>query len=348
MAVTPLNTRRKEILQAVVKNYIETAIPVSSQTIARRLRTQISSATVRNIMAELDEIGLIYQPHTSAGRIPTDKGYRYYIDSLLEFEQLTPDERRFIEGLNLEKDKAFDDLLTEILRILSKFSGYTAVAFSSGLRRISFKKLDFIPVQKKGILVVLVSSEGLVKTAVVHIPYKLEKNQLEKIAQFLNSAFEGLSLDEVKQAVTRRLLTTRDSFFYILKMAAQILELAFTNFEKDKLYLTGTSYILEQPEFQNAQKLYGILQVFEKQEPLLEIMRKELDSEGVKIHIGKENPCTDMQECSLIISNFKVKDRSIGSLGILGPRRMFYPRAISTVSYMAQFLSRQIADFSFR
>jgi len=250
MFVTHLDTRRKRILQAIVESYIETASPVSSQAIARRLRSRISAATVRNVMAELADADLVWQPHTSAGRVPTDKGYRYYINSLLEVEQLTQQERELIENQYPAQREAFDEVLAEILRILSNFSRYTSLAFSS--------------------------------------------------------------------------------------------------FGKDRLYVTGTSYILEQPEFQDTRKLQPILRTFERQEPLLEIMKEDLGRDGISVHIGKENPCRDIQECSLVVSNFKIKDKSMGALGIIGPRRMSYPKVISTVGYIARVLSVKIADYDER
>lgn len=247
MFVTSLDTRRKRVLQAIVEAYIETVSPVSSQAIAQRLHWRISTATVRNVMTQLDELGLIWQPHTSAGRIPTDKGYRYYINSLLEIEQLTPQEQKLIESQYPQCNEVFDELLMRILCILSNFSGYTALACSS--------------------------------------------------------------------------------------------------FGEDRLYVEKVSYILEYPEFQDTQKLQAILRAFERPEPLLEIMKEDLDADGVKVHIGTENPYQNIQECSLVISNFKIRDRNKGALGIIGPRRMSYQKVISTVDYIAQIFGERTTDF---
>ncbi|MBN3038306.1 MAG: heat-inducible transcription repressor HrcA [Candidatus Omnitrophica bacterium] len=342
MVVTDLNKRRKKILQAIVELYIETAVPVSSQAIAQRLRWRISAATIRNVMAELIEMDLIWQPHTSAGRIPTDKAYRYYIDSLLELEQLTSQEKEFIESQYPARNEAFEELLKEILRLLSSFSGYTTVAFSSGLTRILFKKLEFVSLQTSKLLVVLISPEGLVKTTVVQVPYKIEQPELLKIARFLNAQFEGLALDEIKERLSLQVLNTQDAFFHILRKATQILELAFGGLQKDELYLEGTSCILKQPEFQNAQKLQAIFRAFEKQEPLLSIIKRGLDVDGVRVYIGKEGLCEDIQECSLVLSNFKIEDRYFGTLGVIGPRRMCYAKVISAVDYMADILSQRL------
>lgn len=246
MSVTSLNTRRKEILQAIVEMHIETALPISSQVVAQRLRPRVSSATVRNIMAELVEMGLIWQPHPSAGRIPTDKGYRCYVDSLLDVEKLSVQDREFIESQCLSRKNVLDDLLTEILRILSNLSGYPTLAFSS--------------------------------------------------------------------------------------------------FTKTRLYVERVSYFFEQPEFQDTQKLRTIIKTFEQQEPLLEIMREDLHPDGIKVHIGQENTCENMQDCSLIVSNFKIKDRNMGTLGIIGPRRMSYSKAISAVGYMANIFNEWVND----
>jgi len=244
VSLTALNIRGKKILQAIVESYIQTAAPVSSQAITRRLRLRLSTATVRNIMAELDELGFIWQPHTSAGRIPTDRGYRYYIDSILEPQQLSLRERELIQQRYPRQSEAVDEFLTGTLRILSGFCGYTSLAFSS--------------------------------------------------------------------------------------------------FGRARLYVERVSCILEQPEFQNTHKLQMLLRTFEEEEPLLKIMRDDLNPDGVKVHIGGENPCQDIQECSLVIANFKIKDKNIGALGIIGPRRMLYPKVMSIVGYMARALSERI------
>ena len=246
MFVTPLNTRGKKVLQAIVESYIETASPVSSQTITQRFRSRSSPATIRNVMGQLDEMGLVWQPHTSAGRIPTDEGYRYYIDSLLDVEKLSVQDRELIESQCLSRKNVLDDLLTETLRILSNLSGYPTLAFSS--------------------------------------------------------------------------------------------------FTKTRLYVERVSYFFEQPEFQDTQKLRVIIKTFEQQEPLLETMREDLHPDGIKVHIGQENTCENMQDCSLVISNFKIKDRNMGTLGIIGPRRMSYSKAISAVDYMANILNECVSD----
>lgn len=343
MTITPLDTRRKKILHTVVEAYIQTGAPISSQAIAQRFRWRISAATIRNVLAELDNAGLIWQPHTSAGRIPTDLGYRYYINSLLAVELLTQGERELIESRSLSRSDLFDDLLKEMLRILSNFTGYTAMAFSSGLTRILFKRLELVSVHSTKLLVVLVSSEGVVETTVIELPYKIEQGQLSKISKFLNHEFSGMALDEIKQRISQRLLSTTNALFSLIKATAEILDLALVSFDRDRLYLEGASYTLAQPEFQDARKLGAILRTFEQEEPLLAIMREDLESEGVKVHIGQENACADIQECSLVISNFKNKGANMGALGIIGPRRMSYSRVISTVRYMARILSEKIA-----
>jgi heat-inducible transcriptional repressor len=342
MVVTDLNKRRKRILQAIVESYIETAAPVSSHAIAQRFRSRVSPATIRNVMSELDEMGLIWQPHTSAGRIPTDKGYRYYIDSLLELEQLSGREKELIESKYSSRQEVFDELLKEVLHILSELSGYTTLAFSSGLKRIIFKRLEFVSVESSKLLVVLVSPEGLIKTTVVQVLYEIGQAELIKMARFLNDQFQGLSLDEIKNRLSMQLLLREDAFFHILKKATQILDSAFASFDKDVLYLEGASHIFRQPEFQDARKLQAIFRAFESQEPLLSIMREDLDKDGTRVYIGKENPYEDIQECSLVLSNFKVNNRSLGTLGVIGPCRMSYAKVISAVEYMSRILSNKI------
>lgn len=247
MSVTELNTRRKEVLQAAVETYIETASPVSSSAIAKRMRLKISTATIRNIMAQLHDLGLLWQPHTSAGRVPTDEGYRYYIDSLIKLQQLSLQEKDSIAADQAQKTAAFDDCLSDILRILSNFSGYTSLAFSS--------------------------------------------------------------------------------------------------YAENKLYIERLSCILEHPEFQNLDKFQPLLKTFERQNPLLQIMRDDLNPDGIKVHIGHENHCQEIQECSLVVSNFKINGESVGVLGVIGPRRMSYRKVVSIVDYIASIFGDKGACF---
>ena len=345
MFISDLNKRRNKILQVIVESYIETAQPVSSQSISQRLRSRISSATIRNAMHQLDELGLIWQPHTSAGRIPTDKGYRYYIDTLLEVGVLTHNERELMQSRYPSQNEAYEELLKEVLNLLSALSGYTTMAFSTGLKSILFKKLELISVYSSKILVVLVSPEGSLKTAVVQLPYQVTQTELVKIARFLNEEFEGLRLDEIKAKLSARVLFTQDAFFHLLKKATEILNAASEYFNKDILFIEGTSHIFEQPEFRDAQKVYGIFKVIEEKAPLLSILKEGLENEGVNVYIGRENDCVDIQECSLVVSSFKVQDSKLGAIGILGPRRMSYAKVISAVDYMSQMLSQRITHY---
>lgn len=344
MDVTYLQQRRKEVLQAVVEIYIATAVPVSSQAIAQKMRSKISAATIRNIMAELDRDGHIIQPHTSAGRVPTDKGYRYYIDCSLEEEQLTSEDKKLIQGRFPLQNDIFDELLPWTLTILSSYSGYTALAFFSGLKKILFKHLELVAMAGGKLLVVLVSNEGIIKTALIQMPDDIDDHQLPRIARFLNEEFAGLSFEVIQQRLALQFLFSADSLFPLIKMARQILELVLAGSDKERLYFSGTSYILEQPEFQNTQRLQKVLRSLEKQGPLLLIMKEALNYDGVKVHIGGETACVDFQECSLVTSNFKSRDKTVGTLGIIGPRRMFYARVISVVKYIAQSLGEKISD----
>ncbi len=197
-------------------------------------------------------------------------------------------------------------------------------------------------VQSSKLLVVLVSPEGLIKTTVIQLPFKVEQPELAKIARFLNEEFEGLTLDEIKQRLAMQILSTHNAFFHLMKQATQILDLAFASFDRDILYLEGTSHILEQPDFQDAHTLHAIFSALEKEEPLLSIMKRGLDMDGVRVHIGEESHYEGIQECSLVLSNYKVKNKNLGTLGIIGPRRMSYAKIISLVDYMARHLSERI------
>lgn len=248
MHVTDLERRRNEILKAIINAHIDTALPVGSAALSRRFQFDLSPATIRNTMAELERDGFITQPYTSAGRIPTDKGYRYYIDSLMEVEELAPEEEeRIEEKYQLHEIRDYEDLFLETSRILCQWTNYTAL---------------------------------------VHFPLSL----------------------------------------------------------RNRLYLEGTSFILEQPEFQDTQKVKLIFRAFDDKAELLSIMETDLKTEGVNVHIGKENRYADLQECSLITSSYKMSNKFRGTLGIIGPKRMSYSRVISVVNYVADLVTRMVSQ----
>lgn len=339
-----INERREKILCAIVDSYIETAMPVGSRTISQRFRWTVSPATIRNVMADLEEMELIMHPHTSAGRIPTDRGYRRYVDYLLEPKHLTKDEESVISKMLGRRFEDFESLMQRASKALSIITNVAGVVLTPRLKRSALKHIEFIPIDSSRVLAVLITTSGIVKNSVLEIEDEITKSELLRISEFLNHELEGMFLGEIKEHLARRLLQQRDSFYTFLNKAMAILSRPSLLSMEDKIYFEGTASIMSCPEFSDIRKARLFLKLFEEKKDILDLFNEDIESEGIKVHIGKENTCKDIQDCSVITCNYKIKDRAIGVLGAIGPTRMEYGKVISTVKYLSEILGKALED----
>ncbi|MFC1667703.1 heat-inducible transcriptional repressor HrcA, partial [Candidatus Omnitrophota bacterium] len=284
--------RQKKILGAIVDSYIETAMPVGSRAISQRLRRTMSPATIRNVMADLEEMNLITHPHTSAGRIPTDKGYRFYVDSLLEPKHLTKEEESIISKLLNKKCEDFDSLMQATSRAISMITNVAGVVLTPRLKRSIFKHIEFISIDSSDssrVLAVLVTSSGLVKNSMLELEEEIAKSELFRISEFLNQELEGMFLGDIKDYFTRRLLEERDSFYIFLKKAMSMLSRPSLLRMDDRMYFEGTASLMSYPEFKDVGKARLFLRVFEDRKDIMNLFNEDIEKEGVNVHIGKEN-----------------------------------------------------------
>lgn len=347
MRQVDVKTRQKKILGAIVDSYIENAVPVGSRTISQRFRKSMSPATIRNVMADLEEMGLITHPHTSAGRIPTDRGYRFYVDSLLEPKHLTKDEEAVISKMLNKRCEDFDSLMQAASRAISMITNVAGVVLIPRLKRSVFKHIEFISIDSSDssrILAVLVTGSGLVKNLMLEMEEDIRKSDLFRISEFLNEELEGMFLGDIKNYLTRRLLEERDSFYTFLKKAMLILSNPGLLRMDDRLYFEGAAGLIAYPEFKDTAKASLFLKVFEEKKDLLDLFNEDMETEGIKVHIGKENALRCFQECTIITSNYKVRQRTIGALGAIGPTRMEYGKVISAVNCLSETLGKALED----
>jgi len=347
MVVTDAVSRRNKILEIVVDSYVSTAMPVGSLTVSKKFKQRLSPATIRNIMADLEESGYIAQPHTSAGRVPTDKGYRYYVDSVMEPRQLTQDEKEFVEGvLNQEADE-LEDLIKRAAKLISQLTGQASIVSFPRAKRRTFKKIELIPATKTKIYALLFTAQGLVKHSIFEVHDEIEGSELSRVSRFLNEELEGLQLSEVAGHMLRKILGESDPFHHLLKEASDLLNMSNILDENDeKIFLEGAHHIIEQPEFREAQKVMGLLKALEGEEEILTIMENDLNEDRARIHIGAENPYDDIKDCSIVISNYSIGDQNVGSIGVIGPTRMDYSRAVPAVEYISDSFSRLLERLS--
>jgi len=334
-----LEPRREKILELIIDNYITTAAPISSRAISRRLRSSLSSATIRNVMADLEDAGMITHPHTSAGRTPTDEGYRYYVNTLMQIKLLTEEEKKRIDKRFKQKTEEINDLLINTSRLLSSVGEEAGLVTFPALEKGTFRHIELMEIAEDEILAVLLTRSGLIKNVVVKFDKPLKKGDLAKITNFLNVRFNGVSLHDIKKAITQQLLIEKDSFFYILNETKRIVDLMLSNIKDERIYLEGASKIIMQPEFNNLGKIEALLKVLESPDTLASIARKNINTDGVSIYIGEEIQINELCDCSLVVCDYAIKSNRSGTLGIIGPKRMPYAKIVSLVDYVSKSLS---------
>lgn len=332
-------SRKEKILELVIENYINTASPASSRAISRRLRRALSSATIRNVMADLEDAGLITHPHTSAGRTPTDKGYRFYVNKLMQAKLLTEDEKGRIDKEFKQRFKEVDDILLNTSRLLSSIAGEASLVALPAFERGTFEHIELVEINKNRVLVILVTKSGLVKNITVKFDKPLKKGDINKIVNFLNTRYSGVSLYDIRKIITRQLLAERNSFYYIINETKKIIDLLINNATDEKIYLEGASRIITQPEFRNLEKIEVLLKSLEDPSVLSSIVKKSYNTDGIDIYIGEEVEIDGLCDCSLVIGNYGIKNNTSGVLAIIGPKRMPYSKIVSLVDYVSKSLS---------
>lgn len=341
-----MTERKKEILKAIVNEYIMTAEPVGSRTLARRYDFGVSPATIRNEMADLEEANYLEQPHRSAGRIPTDKGYRFYVDDLMELKKVSKKIVGSIKQDIISKQVGIQDLIQQTSQMLSDLTNYTALVLSPQLEESIFQHLQLVSIAERKVLMVLVTDTGLIKNKIVDIPESISTHDLEMISRFLNERLSGLALNKIDKEVLE--MINRE---LVNRISVPLSNLYFINEEissynipeNGKIYLGGTAHILEQPEFNDINKIKSVLKLLEQKQLLYDIMGDFNNKAGVEIMIGSENSFKEIRDCSFVVATYNLGGRPVGKIGVIGPTRMEYSNVIGTVKFMADTLSEFLA-----
>ena len=340
MSVTDSRSRSHRILEAIILAYAESAVPVGSEFLWQNYQLGVSPATIRNDMAELETQGLITHPHTSAGRVPTDRGYRYYVDLLMEPRRLHPEDELFIESVSQFESDEPAEFLSEAAGLLSDLTKEAGVVFVPRIAQGSFRRLELIHMDQREIVGVLIASEGLVKHGVMELEESVDSEELERIERFLNQELAGMPLSQVTPYLERSLLETTSAFFHLYKRAANLLRLGPFFQEEPSVIFEGTPRIFEAPEFQDMSRTRRLLKALEEKQELEEILRRDLSAEEVKLHIGSENRETSLTDCTVVAAPYRLRGGVMGSIGVIGPTRMNYPRVTALVGRMAQAVTR--------
>jgi heat-inducible transcriptional repressor len=336
-----LSERSREILRTIIHAYINDAEPVGSRTVAKKAGLGLSPATIRNAMADLEDIGLLFQPHSSAGRLPTETGLRYYLDFLLEKEDLSWGDQVAIEKGLMFRSADLVMTLKRAVQILASFSGHAAVASAPRLTCDYLIHLEFLRIRPGLILVISVSDTGMVQNRLVQIDYDIPEEKLEQISQYLSSKLVHMCLEELRSVIIEELKEEKRVFDVLLE---DFLDQMKRSTEHGEVFIEGKLNLLDKPEFSNVSRIRAILQTFEEKEALLIFLDRCLDSRGVQIYIGSEGLGNEMPACGMVLAPYAGSDSPLGSLGIVGPIRMNYARAVSLVEYTAQVLGEKFKE----
>ena len=337
-----LNERKLNILKAIVKDYIETAEAVGSRTISKKHDLGISAATIRNEMADLEELGYLIQPHTSAGRVPSEKGYKLYVDMLMSQSELSDDEKRLIEGCVNTNINHIKDLIQETSKLLSQLTNYTTVAVANNVQSHSvIKHIQLVSMSDNKILLIVVTNKGDIKNANLTTSVYLDQSKLNIISDSLTSKLGGKNitdLDDRLIAFIKYEISEYSSFIDQLLNA-----LNFESVEEELLYsLNGATNIFNYPEFNDIFKAKSFLKMIEKKDNIESMIKsKGIQKDNINIVIGSDNNCEVAQDCSIVTATYEIDKKLVGRISFIGPTRMDYSRIYAIVNYMSLLLNKK-------
>jgi heat-inducible transcriptional repressor len=330
--VEDLNDRQQSILKVIVSEYIASARPVGSDTVVEKYDLKVSPATVRNAMGALEAAGYVYHPHTSSGRIPSDRGYRFFVERLMGLVELPPEERRAIHGQLRQVQLALDEWIQHAATVLAQTTSNASIVTMPVSKEARLRHLDVIPVHEKLALVVVVLQDGVIRKQVVDLGTQLVEDDLEKLANQINEGCRGLSAAAIESR------TTTGPFAEPMRRIQQAVAIVMRALDEQGLkniWYDGVTQLLNQPEFGNVERLRDFLGLLERPEAFSDILSGTLGREGVTILIGEENPSEPLRSYTMVLTRYSVPGEAGGVIGLIGPTRMRYDRAISALKYVA-------------
>lgn len=334
-----LNEREESVLRHVVHNYIASAVPVGSRYISRHYESTLSPATIRNVMSDLEESGFLSHPHTSAGRIPTDLGYRYYVDFLMELEQISELEKQSIRE-QLDKTLDTEEMLRETSRLLGKISNQLSIVTSPHLSSGVFQKLELIQVSSSKLLVLISIQSGIIRTIMLEVGMELKRDSLEYTSRILNERLHGLTLREIRDSFVDRLYPYRDERTGLIRLFIESVDQLFNDTkDREKVHIAGTKNLIDHPEFGDPKNFRSVIEMIENEDIIVHLLEKhEIPNKDFVITIGAENEDRKAQDYSLVTATYNVNGVT-GRVGILGPTRMQYSKLIPLVDHVAKTIA---------
>ncbi|WP_144934078.1 heat-inducible transcriptional repressor HrcA [Paenibacillus sp. 32O-W] len=336
-----LSERQRKILNAIVDDYIRSAEPVGSRSISKRGDVAFSPATIRNEMSDLEEMGYLEQPHTSAGRIPSHKGYRYYVDHLVKYGTLSSHELNVMKVFFAEKIQEMEQIFQHAATILSGLTNYTSIVLGPEVFSTTLKHLQIIPLDERTGVAIFVTNTGHVENRIVQIPDGMSISEIEKAVNILNAKLTQVPLFQLKSKLYNEIGAELSKHVTQYEELIRTVESALEHNEQDRIYMSGATNMLIQPEFKDVDQVKLILDTLGETPAIMKLL-DDLP-EGIQVRIGSENSLEAMSNCSLITATYSLDGQCLGTVGILGPTRMEYGKVISLLDYVSKDMALLLA-----
>jgi len=332
-----LNERKKKILQIIIEDYISSAEPVGSRTIVRKYDLGLSPATIRNEMSDLELLGYLEQPHTSAGRIPSAQAYRFYVDALIEPGTLTDNDMALIDGWYNERRRNIDDIFQSTAKILSRMTQNVSMVLTNQQTIANFCYLKFLPLDSQHAILCIVADDGSIDTNVVDIPLGMSSEEMDYLAGKMSKLLEDRNLSDISVEILQNVHTDVVEDKLIFSSLLQAVRKMTGRRQEQKVFLGGTKQLLNQPEFRDVERVRNLLGILEEEKVLKDLLQGGEDS-GLKVTIGSENKFTGIQDCSMVQATYRLNGQIVGTMAVLGPTRMEYGKVISVMDYLHKYL----------
>lgn len=332
-----LNERKKKILQIIIEDYISSAEPVGSRTIARKYDLGLSPATIRNEMSDLELLGYLEQPHTSAGRIPSAQAYRFYVDALIEPGTLTDNDMALIDGWYNERRRNIDDIFQSTAKILSRMTQNVSMVLTNQQTIANFCYLKFLPLDSQHAILCIVADDGSIDTNVVDIPLGMSSEEMDYLAGKMSKLLEDRNLSDISVEILQNVHTDVVEDKLIFSSLLQAVRKMTGRRQEQKVFLGGTKQLLNQPEFRDVERVRNLLGILQEEKVLKDLLQGGEDS-GLKVTIGSENKFTGIQDCSMVQATYRLNGQIVGTMAVLGPTRMEYGKVISVMDYLHKYL----------
>lgn len=339
-----LNERSRAILKEVISLYIADGEPVGSRSISKKHTEKLSPATIRNVMSDLEEIGYLRQPHTSSGRVPTDKGYRFFVDHLLQ-PPFAAEETDFAENYDF-KQLTLEEILATACETLSKTSHQTGLVMFPGFSQMLFRHIEFVKVSPNEALAAFISEMGVLQNKIIPIDKEMTQERLSSISKYLNDEFSGKSIKTIRRELLRRIRSEKERYNQLMKKAIELWSQTFAEEnEAADLLVEGSLNFLDYPDFvADMDKMKIIIKTVEEKTKLIKLLDLCLRHDGMTIIIGEENHEKEIQECSLVAQNYRLGTEKLGAIAVLGPKRMDYQKIIAIVNNTAKTVSKLLSQ----